>query len=107
MLLLAVKMKKTGRGRRRMACHVFLLINTETRIAKLFFFFHIGKISVKFGAPLLWKVTRELIVFRFSFAVTSVGDEARADQLAHHNRQIRGDSHHSVLQVVIELSAVL
>lgn len=73
----------------------------------MFFLFYIGKISVKFCAHLLWKVTRELLVFLFSFTVTSVRDEARADQLAHHDSQIRGDSHHSVLQVVIELSTVL
>jgi len=34
-------------------------------------------------------------------------DETGSDQLAHHHSQVGGDGHHSVLQIVVQLSAVL
>lgn len=39
--------------------------------------------------------------------LTCVRNEPGADQLAHHDRQVGGDGHHAVLQVVVQLSAVV
>ena len=36
---------------------------------------------------------------------TGVGDESSADQFTHQNRQVRGDGHHTVLNVVVQLSS--
>ena len=36
---------------------------------------------------------------------TGVGDESRADQFSHQNREIRGDRHHPVLDVIVKLTS--
>lgn len=47
------------------------------------------------------------MIVRARRRLTCMRNEPGADQLAHHDRQVGGDGHHAVLQVVVQLSAVV
>lgn len=48
-----------------------------------------------------------LFMWCTSWRLTCMWNETGADQLAHHDSQVGGNRHHSVLQVVVQLSAVV